>query len=54
VDAALEVAVTGENGGSDDVLLVDSGVNSGGDLTGVTDAGGAAVADGGETDRVLE
>ena len=52
MDAGLEVAVSGEHAGRDDVLGFDDVFDPFVERAGVTDAGGAAVADGLETEFV--
>ena len=45
IDATFEVAVAGEHGGGDEILIVDRLGNLGRERTGIADAGGAAEAD---------
>ena len=52
IDAALEVAVAGEHRGDDEILVVDGVGDLLGQRAGVADAGGAAVADEVEAERV--
>ena len=52
VDAGFEVAVSGKDGGGDDVLGFHDILDAGVERAGVADAGGAAVADGLEAELV--
>ena len=45
VDPPFEIAVAGEHGGGDEILLVDRLGNLGRERTGIADAGGAAEPD---------
>ena len=52
IDAAFEIAVAGENGGGDEIVLADGFGDFLRQRTGIADAGGAAEADEVEPDRV--
>ncbi len=52
IDAALEIAVAGKHGRDDEVLVVHSFRNRLGQRPGIADAGGAAIADKLEAERV--
>lgn len=52
MDAGLEVPVAGEDGGADEVALVNGFFDGGVERSGVADTGGAAVADGLESELI--
>jgi hypothetical protein len=52
VDAAFEVAVAGEDGDGDELVVLDGVDDRIRQRAGIADAGGAAVADGVEADGV--